>query len=221
MKAGAVGWRLFKPTGMDTPKPDGTRLQMADPDSRRSGWAGRLNIRCSFTRPSRPSSSSPSTCTTSAGSSWPCSRAGGGYLSRAFETLMTERDNLFKRHPKTSSSRRTLVARQRPPPGGPSCSTRSECRPRSRGGALRAWASAGAATTSSWRIRTGSCSARTLFGRRNIRPIGACWRAGRLFRLLSRLSRILENVWDGPARCGVEKLYHENARRIAPGLLNR
>jgi hypothetical protein len=74
IKAGAVGvGEVPKSFGLRNRKPDGSRLRIDDPELDPI-WAAfaRWAFPCSFTPPSRRSSSSRSTCTTSGGWSSPC-----------------------------------------------------------------------------------------------------------------------------------------------------
>jgi hypothetical protein len=128
IKAGAVGvGEIPKSLGLTARKADGTGSRLTIPSWTRSGKRPAASTSpCSFTRPSRRSSSSRSTCTTSAGSSWRSSRSPQLRAGQpTFEQLMQERDNVFKRHPKTrfvaahfgwyaNDLRRPLAARHYP-----------------------------------------------------------------------------------------------------------
>ena len=157
--------------------------------------------------------------TTSAGSSCRCSRAAATTSPgrSTFEQLMTERNNVFRKHPKTrfiaahfgwhandlaragEDARR--VSRTSPSKSA-RCSTTSA-------------ASRAPRTTSSSSTRTASCSART---RSSPTSIPYYWRVfetdGRVLRLLPRLSRVLEAVRDGAAgRRAEEGLRGQRAAR--------
>jgi predicted TIM-barrel fold metal-dependent hydrolase len=104
VRAGAIGFKIFKQTGMDTLKKDGTRLKINDPELGPL-WetAARLNIPVIIhTAEPQEFFQQP----TLHNERWlelalfPDRRQ---YLNKTvtFEQLMTERDDLFKRYPKT------------------------------------------------------------------------------------------------------------------------
>ena len=119
--AGAVGvGEIPKSFGLSIKKPDGSRLKIDDPELDPIWDAcARLGCRCSSTPQTRRNSFSRSTTTTSAGSS---SRSSPIAVTRrtafrASRQLMTERDNLFRKHPKTTFVDGTHgMARQRSRP---------------------------------------------------------------------------------------------------------
>ena len=103
VKSGAIGFKVFKETGMDTKKADGTRLQINDPELAPI-WemAGRLNIPVIIHTGEPPEFFKPLDMRNERWlelSLFPDRRR---YLVPvSFETLTTERDDLFRKHPKT------------------------------------------------------------------------------------------------------------------------
>jgi predicted TIM-barrel fold metal-dependent hydrolase len=103
VKNGAIGFKVFKETGMDTKKADGTRLQINDPELAPI-WetAGRLNIPVIIHTGEPPEFFKPLDMRNERWlelSLFPDRRR---YLVPvSFETLTTERDDLFRKHPKT------------------------------------------------------------------------------------------------------------------------
>lgn len=101
---GAIGFKIFKPTGMDTLKKDGTRLKINDPElSPIWETAARLNIPVIIhTAEPQEFFNEPNM----KNERWlelalfPDRRQ---YLNKGvtFERLLAERDDLFKKHPKT------------------------------------------------------------------------------------------------------------------------
>ena len=103
VKQGAIGLKIFKETGMDTKKADGTRLQITDPELAPI-WetAGRLNIPVIIHTGEPPEFFKPLDMHNERWlelSLFPDRRR---YLVPvSWETLSAERDELFRKHPKT------------------------------------------------------------------------------------------------------------------------
>ena len=103
VKNGAIGLKIFKETGMDTKKADGTRLQITDPELAPL-WdtAGRLNIPVIIHTGEPPEFFKPLDMHNERWlelSLFPDRRR---YLVPvSWETLSAERDELFRKHPKT------------------------------------------------------------------------------------------------------------------------
>ena len=103
VKSGAIGFKVFKETGMDTKKADGTRLQINDPELAPI-WetAGRLNIPVIIHTGEPPEFFKPLDMHNERWlelSLFPDRRR---YLVPvSWETLSAERDELFRKHPKT------------------------------------------------------------------------------------------------------------------------
>jgi predicted TIM-barrel fold metal-dependent hydrolase len=103
VKQGAIGFKIFKETGMDTKKADGTRLQITDPELAPI-WetAGRLNIPVIIHTGEPPEFFKPLDMHNERWlelSLFPDRRR---YLVPvSWETLSAERDELFRKHPKT------------------------------------------------------------------------------------------------------------------------
>jgi predicted TIM-barrel fold metal-dependent hydrolase len=105
VKAGAVGLKIFKPTGMDTTKPDGTRLTITDPELAPL-WdaAGRLNIPVIVHTAEPQEFFSPLDMKNERWlelALFPDRRQFLNPFKVTFDQLMTERNQLFQNHPKT------------------------------------------------------------------------------------------------------------------------
>ena len=101
VRNGAIGFKIFKQTGMDTLKKDGTRLKINDPELAPL-WdtAARLNIPSSFTPASRRSSPPAEYNERCANRSARSFRAAAVPNTITFEELNTAQRSLPK-HPKT------------------------------------------------------------------------------------------------------------------------
>jgi predicted TIM-barrel fold metal-dependent hydrolase len=105
VKAGAIGLKIFKPTGMDTTKPDGSRLTITDPELAPL-WdaAGRLNIPVIIHTAEPQEFFSPLDMKNERWlelALFPDRRQFLNPFKVTFDQLMTERNQLFKNHPKT------------------------------------------------------------------------------------------------------------------------
>jgi predicted TIM-barrel fold metal-dependent hydrolase len=103
VRNGAIGLKIFKETGMDTPKADGSRLKINDPELAPL-WeaAGRLNIPVIIHTAEPSQFFKPLDAHNERWLELSLFAGRRRYLVPvSFETLMTERDDLFKTHPKT------------------------------------------------------------------------------------------------------------------------
>ena len=104
VKAGAIGLKIFKQTGKDTLKKDGTRLKINDPElSAFWDMAGTLNIPVIIHTAEPPQFFQPLDMHNER---WLelslfADRRNYGPDQVTFETLLAERNDLFKKHPKT------------------------------------------------------------------------------------------------------------------------
>jgi predicted TIM-barrel fold metal-dependent hydrolase len=103
VKSGAIGLKIFKETGMDTKKADGTRLAINDPElSPIWNTAARLNIPVIIHTAEPPEFFKPLDMHNERWLELSLFSNRRRYLVPvSFETLATERDDLFKKHPKT------------------------------------------------------------------------------------------------------------------------
>ena len=104
VKNGAIGFKIFKETGMDTLKKDGTRLKINDPELA-PVWetAGRLNIPVIVHTAEPQAFFDPLDMHNERWLELALFPDRRQYLNKnvSFNLLMSERDDLFKRHPKT------------------------------------------------------------------------------------------------------------------------
>ena len=103
VKNGAIGLKIFKETGMDTTKADGTRLAINDPELSPI-WeaAARLNIPVIIHTAEPPEFFKPLDMHNERWLELALFSNRRRYLVPvSFETLTAERDDLFKKHPKT------------------------------------------------------------------------------------------------------------------------
>jgi predicted TIM-barrel fold metal-dependent hydrolase len=101
--SGAIGFKIFKETGMDTPKADGTRLKINDPELA-PVWetAARLNIPVIIHTGEPPEFFKPLDMHNERWLELALFADRRRYLVPvSFEELTTERDDLFRKHPKT------------------------------------------------------------------------------------------------------------------------
>ena len=103
VKNGAIGFKIFKETGMDTPKADGSRLAINDPElSPIWETAARLNIPVIIHTAEPQEFFKPLDMHNERWLELSLFSNRRRYLVPvSFETLATERDDLFKKHPKT------------------------------------------------------------------------------------------------------------------------
>ena len=103
VKNGAIGLKIFKETGMDTTKADGTRLTINDPElSPIWETAARLNIPVIIHTAEPSEFFKPLDMKNERWLELALFAGRRRYLVPvSFETLATERDDLFKKHPKT------------------------------------------------------------------------------------------------------------------------
>ena len=103
VKNGAIGLKIFKETGMDTKKADGTRLKINDPElSPIWETAARLNIPVIIHTAEPPEFFKPLDMHNERWLELALFAGRRRYLVPvSFETLAAERDDLFRKHPKT------------------------------------------------------------------------------------------------------------------------
>ena len=103
VKNGAIGFKIFKETGMDTPKADGSRLAINDPElSPIWETAARLNIPVIIHTAEPQEFFKPLDMHNERWLELSLFSNRRRYLVPvSFETLASERDDLFKKHPKT------------------------------------------------------------------------------------------------------------------------